>query len=131
VRFRFAAFAALRMVLLAAARCFALAIGSSSSNDSRHERERPHYGVPFCRQNQSRTSDDSAQSGMVKKNLGRNPRKKCPKKQKARLATGLRREKSFWANARMARETLLQSGVYERSANQSRKKTAALAYYQV
>jgi hypothetical protein len=49
-----------------------------------------------------------------------------PKKQKARLATGLRREKSFWANARMARETLLQSGVYERSANQSRKKTDAL-----
>jgi len=35
------------------------------------------------------------------------------KNQKARLSTGLRGEKSFWANARMARETLLQSAVYE------------------
>jgi hypothetical protein len=58
-------------------------------------------------------------------------RERTPKKQKARLATGLRREKSFWANARMARETLLQSGVYERSANQSRAKTAALGCFQV
>lgn len=49
----------------------------------------------------------------------RNPREEI-EKQKAHREVGLLGEKSFWANARMARETLPHWGVYATLKRESR-----------
>lgn len=74
-----------------------------------------------------RTMTKSQQSavivvGLIQTALGETRQKTSPKSRRPTRG-GPSREKSFWANARMARETLPQTGVYETCDAESRVKT--------